>query len=360
MQYCGKGQRLKYIFILFELMESNFYSKFILDPNFDDIIKDLNKKNIHANNPKDITMDKSEDYNANSDSKLQPAENFHKIKLDPILGEQKTIEYKISAYDESMVKIPALEGSGFFISHSLVTMGKDSYIPLIYLTFNFYTRSRSIADGNNSLIFVNDSIDIASKVQYISDRNKTLITYTPDSSILLIDGPLIGGQITNYNMRLNQSLLKRNILPIYFVKNSDSSLIIDNISDLKDKYNSDFEWAFKKLELGERTALFKYTDLSDPIGNKKKFFTYMKAFNAPPCRVEMDETSYIQFHDIINDVFNAIFYLLLAQGNPSNPQPRPIAIAETYAREALKIIDFDEIINRTGIRPTMNYTRFGW
>ena len=341
-------------------MAETFYSKFVVDSTFFDVINDLSKKNIHANNPTDVTMDKSEDYPINSNAKVQAVEHFQINKLDTKFGQAKINDFRISAYDESMVKIPALEGSGFFISHSLITLSEDMYVPLIFLTFNFYTRSRAIADGNNSLTFASDSIDVASKIKYLSDRKATLSKYTPGSSILLIDGPLIGGQMTDYNMKLNTELLKKDVVPIYFVKNSDSSLIIDNTEGLKGNYNSDLEWAFKNLNLGERTGLYKYSDLSDPIGNKKKVFSYVKAFNAPPCRVELDENSYLRVANIIDDLFNVIIYLMLAQGDPLNPQPRPIAIAETYAREALKMVDFDEVIHRTGIRPTMNYTRFGW
>ncbi len=341
-------------------MGEYIYSKFILDSRFYEVIDDLGKKNIHANNPMNTSFDKDDDFSYSSDVKVQAVEQFEKFKLDPKIGQKITNEYRISAYDESLVKIPALEGSGFFISHSLITLSEDRYVPLIFLTFNFYTRSKSIADGNNSLTFTTQPLDLASKIQYLNDRKETLSRYTPDSSVLLIDGPLIGGQITDYNMKLNAELLERKIFPIYFVKNSDSSLIIDNTINIKGKYNSDFEWAFKTLKPGERTRLYKYSDLSDPIGNKKKFFSYVKAFSAPPCRVEFDETSYLRFGKTIDEIFHMIFYLLLAQGNPQNPQTRPIAIAEAFAREALKVIDFDEVIHRTGIRATMNYTRFGW
>jgi len=349
------------MFLYISLLLSEYvYSKFIIDSRFHEVIDDLSKKNINADNPTNISLDKDDYFAYSSDVKVQAVEQNEKFKLDPKLGQKITNEYRICAYDESLVKIPALEGSGFFISHSLVTLSEDSYVPLIFLTFNFYTRSRSIADGNNSLTFTTKPLDLASKIQYLEDRKKTLSRYTPDSSILLIDGPLIGGQITDYNMNLNKELLKKNIFPIYFVKNSDSSLIIDNSPSLKGKYNSDFEWAYKTLNPGERTRLYKYSDLSDPIGNKKKFFSYVKAFSAPPCRVEFDETAYLTFGKIIDEIFHMVFYLLLAQGNPQNPQTRPIAIAEAFAREALKVIDFEEVIHRSGIRTTMNYTRFGW
>jgi len=341
-------------------MEESSYYKFILDDRFNEVIEDLSSKNIHANTPIGFAFDKGDYYPYGNDVKVQAIDQINKIKLDPKIGQEKTKEYKICAYDESLVKIPALEGSGFFISHSLITLSEERYMPLIFLTFNFYTRSKAIADGSNSLKLTTETLEQASRIQYLNDRNLTLSKYTPDSSILLIDGPLIGGQITDYNMKLNAELLKRNIFPIYFVKNSDSSLVIDNSTDLKGNYNSDFEWAFKTLNPGERTGLFKYSDLSDPIGNKRKIFSYLKAFPAPPLRVELDETTYFRFENIIDEIFHLIFYLLLAQGNTQNPQVRPIAIAEAFAREALKVVDYEEVIHRTGIRPTMNYTRFGW
>ncbi len=338
-------------------MAESFYSQFILDPNFDDVIEDLNKKTIHAIEPIYASMDKTDDYSDNSNVKVEKIDNVDKWKLNSRNGQKKQEQYKLCAYDESLVKIPSLEGNGFFISHSLITMSEDRYVPLIYLTFNFYTRSKDVSDGNNALKLTTKPFEFESKIDYINDRKNVLSKYTPDSSILFIDGPLIGGQITEYNMQLNAELFKRKIFPIYFVKNSDSSLITDNFPSLSGKYNSDFEWAFKILKPGERTGLFKYNDL---VGNKKKIFSYVKAFATPPCRIEFDQMTYLNLRNSIDEIFDIIYYLLLAQGNPRNPQVRPIVIAEMYAREALKVIDFDNIIHQTGITPTMNYTRFGW
>lgn len=56
---------------------------------------------------------------------------------------------------------------------------------------------------------------------------------------------------------------------------------------------------------------------------------------------------------------NLIYYLLLAQGNPKNPQIRPIAIAEAYARATLKLIDLNQLLRRFGLVPTINQERFG-
>ena len=57
---------------------------------------------------------------------------------------------------------------------------------------------------------------------------------------------------------------------------------------------------------------------------------------------------------------NLIYYLLLVQGYLQNPQIRPIAVAEKYARAILKMTDIDKLVRDSGLIPTMNQERFGW
>ena len=54
---------------------------------------------------------------------------------------------------------------------------------------------------------------------------------------------------------------------------------------------------------------------------------------------------------------NMIYYLMLVQGNPMNPQVRPIAIAEIYARSTLTVLNFTKTMGQLGITPTMNQSR---
>ena len=332
----------------------------MIDPRFDQVIGDLSKKNIHANKATSYDLEYSDfvnNYDSNDSVFFLKEENF---TLNPSVAPDILEHEVFSAYDESLMRISALEGSGFFISHSLVLVGKELYLPLTYLTFDFFTKSKVIADGNNSLTFTKEPPELASKNKYIQDRKLILSRYTPDDSFLLIDGPLIGGQVTEHNLQLNEILLMRNIIPIFFVKNSDSALIVQSNPTLKDKYNSDFEWAFKTLQKGHMTRFAKYIDKTDSTNRRNKVFSYLKAFDASPIRIEMHDTAYARMHNQLEEMMSTIYYLLLAQGDPSNPQPRPIAIAERYAREALKVIDFESVIHRTGIKPTMNFTRFGW
>jgi hypothetical protein len=149
-------------------------------------------------------------------------------------------------------------------------------------------------------------------------------------------------------------------MPLFFVKNSNSSLIVDSVPKLRDMYNSDFEWSYKTLQVGEMSNFAKYVDKTDSSNRKNKVFTYLKAFDASPVRVEMHDSVYDRLHTELKEIMSAIYYLLLAQGDVRNPQPRPIAISEKYAKAALNVIDFESVIQRTGIKPTMNFTRFGW
>lgn len=342
-------------------MSDSSFSRFIVDPKFGQVLEDLSKKEIHPNesNSYDLEYD---DFIRDNDSN-DPVffiKGGESPTLDPILG-GKTLEHvTICAYDESLLRISALEGSGFFISHSLVLIGREQYLPLTYLTFDFYTKSKSIADGKNSLTFTNEPPEIASKNKYIKDRKMILSKYAPDNSILLIDGPLIGSQMTEHNLQLNEALLEKNIMPLFFVKNSDSALIVNSDPKLRGRYNSDFEWSYKNLHKGYMTSFAKYTDKTDNTNRRNKVFSYLKAFDAPPVRIEMHDSVYARMRNHLKEMMSAIYYLFLAQGDLRNPQPRPIAISERYAREVLSLIDIESIIHMTGVEPTMNFTRFGW
>ena len=144
----------------------------------------------------------------------------------------------VSAYDESIDKFEGLQGTAFLTSHSLVIHGLSDYIPVNLLHFIFYTRALSLSEGS---IYIRHSEepDIDSKRDYIEDRKKLLIKNVPDNSILFIDGPLIGGNLADATITLNKQLTSKGIIPVCFVKNSNSNMVIDNIAPLKGKYNSD-------------------------------------------------------------------------------------------------------------------------
>jgi len=283
-------------------------------------------------------------------------EEIQKKQLNLKIGEKLcNNELFICAYDESINKFQGLEGVAYLTSHSLVLLSDYDFIPINLITLYFYTRS-SLLTQKSKYIKYSDNPEVDSKKDYVVDRNGFLNSNTPENSIIFIDGPLIGGQISSYTLELNAQLLKRNIIPLFFVKNSTSNLITDNIKELKGNYNSDMHWSYKYLKEGERTNLFMYVDAYNK--NNAKIFCYLKAFDRSPHRIEVDIETYKKYSNIIDNIFDVIYYLLLAQGDLNNPQIRPIAIAEKYARSTMKLINFIETMKYLGITPTMDQERF--
>lgn len=283
-------------------------------------------------------------------------ESKYALTAEPTCETPRLGSPSICAYDESVNKFLCLEGSAYVTSHSLVLLGKNDYLSRNYLTLNFYTRSKSLTDQWKHLKQVTDP-EVQYKLDYVRDRSELLLNNTPDHTILLIDGPLIGGQISSHTVRLNNELLKKDIVPVFAVKNSMSNLVTANSPELRDRYNSDLHWAYKVLNPGERTSLFKYMERGNP--RNAKVFCYVKPFNVSPQRIEFHLDTFDKYDHAKDDLMNLIYYLLLAQGNPKNPQIRPIAIAEAYARATLKLIDLNQLLRRFGLVPTINQERFG-
>ena len=256
-----------------------------------------------------------------------------------------------------MNKFEGLEGTAYLTSHSMIIHGETDFIPVSFLTFYFYTRSTVLSEGSGYIKYSED-VETDSKRDYITDRELLLGANVPENSIIFIDGPLIGSQMTKYTLDLNNLLLKKGIIPIFFVKNSNSNLVIDNIESLKRKYNSDMHWAYSTLKEGERTNFFEYKDKTNP--KFAKVFCYLKAFDVSPSRVEIDVQTFKKYSSSIDKILDVVYYLLIVQGDLRNPQIRSIAIAEKYARATLKLINFSKMMKDLGITPTMNQERFAW
>ena len=334
-------------------------NKLILHSSFNDTIEDLHKVNIRLpENQSQVQLDFQSLIFPPSGQLVTPMEEISAIDLDPINGAKKAHDDRtLAAYDESINKYSSLEGTAFLMSHSLVVMGQIDFIPLNLLTFYFYTRSEEITSKSR---YIKYSIDpeMDSKKDYINDKIELLTNNSPSGSILLIDGPLIGGDVYTIMIHAVNKFLSKDILPVFFVKNSSSNLVTDNIPELYGKYNSDMHWAYKHLKKGQRTNFFKYEDQHNP--ENAKIFCYLKAFNLSPQRVEFHIKTFLEYQDEMNAIMDLVYYLLLVQGDLKNPQARPIAIAEKYARETLQLIDINKLTYGSGLTPTMNQDRFGW
>lgn len=352
------------------MVDKHILNQLIVHPNFKKTLDFLKTEKIKLPYPSNQEPNFA-GYPFPNSGKLSTIEEKDSYYLNAKNGQSIAKTNKnILAYDESRLQYGALEGSGYFTSHSLIMHGDNDYIPSNYLTFYFYTRSKNLSSRYEFLKDIPSNEDkknqeeessgseIEYKRDYAKDRFNLICETTPPNSILFIDGPLIGGQISSQTVELNNYLLKNNIIPIFFVKNSNSNLVTDAIQSLKGIYNSDMHWSFNKLKKGYRTNFFKYVDENN---NKfAKIFCYLKPLEVSPQRIEF-HTSVLEKFGIseINNIMDLIYYLILVQGSMSNPQIRSIAIAEKYARETIKLYNINYLLNTSGFIPTMNQVRFG-
>lgn len=333
-------------------------SRLIFHPFFNDTIAELQKLEIKLpSTASDLELDfNTYEYPQNGEL-VSKIEEIGAYQLNPYEGAKYCTSMPICAYDESINKFEGLEGTAYLTAHSLIVHGQSDFIPVNLLTFYFYTRSGVLSQESKHIKCSGDP-EVDSKKDYIADRKALLAENVPEKSVVFIDGPLVGGQMTNDTIELNDFLLKKRIIPIFFVKNSGSNLVTDNIEALRGKYNSDMHWAYSYLREGERTNLFRYVDRENR--EFAKVFCYLKAFNISPHRIEMDVKTFNRYSDYTAALFDLAYYLLLAQGDLKNPQIRSIAIAEKYARATLKLINLSRMMKDLGITPTMNQERFGW
>ena len=281
-----------------------------------------------------------------------------KYQLNANEGNKLLIDHAtVVAYDESIDRFEALEGTAYLTSHAIVLHGSNDFIPSVFLTFNFYTRSDLILN-NSRYIKRSEDPERSRKDDYIVDRSEFLLQRVPPNSLLLIDGPLIGGMMSSKTVKLNECLLKKDIIPIFIVKNSTSNIVTDNYEVLRGKFNSDMHWAFKTLKRGERTPLFQYVDQTNP--RNAKVFCYLKSYDKSPQRIEFHLDTFEKYGAELSRLLDLIHYLTLVQGDPKNPQVRTIAIAERFARESLKLYNLTLLMRRLHITETMNQNRFGW
>ena len=335
------------------------FNKLIVDSKFNDIIEELKSINISLPSINSDFKQNLNDITFSKNGKLTYDDNgINSFNLNPDNG-IKFIEKKqpIIAYDESINRFDSLEGTAFFTSHSLALLSSTDYIPANYLTFYFYTKSKAIVNRSKYIKYA-ENPEVQSKIDYTKDKIKFINNAVIKNSILLIDGPLIAGDAYTYFINPIIEMTERNIIPVFFVKNSLSDIVISSIESLKDKYNSDLHWAFKLLKNGQRSNFFHYIDAVNP--KNSKVFCYIKVFNSSPQRIEFHSETFKKYYPIIPDILDMIYYQILVQGNDNDPQVRLIAIAEKYARSTLKLVNIDKILKKVGIIPTANQKRFGW
>ena len=336
--------------------DSKQLKRLVIPKAFRETIEELKKLNIAIPfSPSNIELNFNNYIFPPNGELVSAIDEIKAVDLDPKEGSSILNEkWSITAYDESLNKFSALEGTAYLTSHSMVLMGKEDFLPVNLMTLYFYTRSKAITDKSQFIRYSEDP-DMDSKKDYVKDKIKLLEEYVPDNSILLIDGPLIGGDVYTFMIAAIKKFSERGIIPIFFVKNSSSNLVTDNIPNLRYSFNTDMHWAYRWLNRGQRTNFFRYVDRNNP--KNAKVFCYLKAFNLSPQRVEFHVDTYKQYEEFIPSLMNLVYYFLLVQGDMKNPQLRPIAIAEKYARETIKLVDINDLLRTVGLIPTMNEER---
>ena len=303
----------------------NLFNKILKDDFFDESLSEIKKDNIKSpflETTSNLFLSEPEGKLMNS------SEDIKKTSLDPKYGEDlyKNSGRVFYAYDESIRKFNSLEGFAEFVSHSIVLL-KDEYYSLNSLTFNFFTNSQSLSEQSNHIKFLGTNYDLPAVLRE-QDKIHLLQQYVAKNTIILIDGPLISGNAYVYMIKALKEFYNNNIIPIFFVKNSNSNLVTNSINKLSGLFNSDLHWSYNFLDESERTNFFYYQDLKNK--DNAKAFCYLKCFEGKsPQRVEIELKTYKKHKDEIDLLMNCIQYFVIAQGK------------------------------KTGITPTMNQERFG-
>lgn len=332
-------------------------NKYIVQDGFHGRLKDIGRLNILVRQNPSIGGVEVHENDFFREYNFSIIDSLSKTSLNPEKGYNFSKDVIFTGYDESKLQFDALEGTANITSHSMLSVAENKYYPISLISIYFYTRSKSFAE-NSEAIKYSEKPSADSNRDYALDRSKFILDHVVENSILFIDGPIIGGNLSSYTIDLVTRLHEKDVLPIFIVKNSDSNLVINNIEEIKGRYNTDLHWAYKYLKPGERTNFFHYKDRVNP--NNTKVFSYIKSFKyTSPQRVELHPETYTIYQNYIEDTFNLLFYLILVQGNTNNPQIRPIAIAEKYAREIITTINTRTIFHHTSLVPTINQNRFG-
>ncbi len=341
----------------------SFNKEVQIDSGFAELIKEINESDIQLpHNPVILVGEQILDsisltYELERMDDQQTIDGSIELKIEKGYDIAQNEAILIAAYDESIAYYSTLEGKLAYISHSLLFMRDGAYYPLNKLSVLFCTSSSIVHKKiNGSILATKWDVDTTINVEIAKQKGRFITENSYKNTILLIDGPLIAGDGLAYFQGSVNELVENNIIPIFIVKNSMSDVIIKSNPKLKEQYNSDLHYINETLSEGYRTVFYKYTNTDSP--DKTKVFCYIKHKNHhSPIRVEMPTMAFIKNRDSINPIMDLIFYLIKVQGNLTNPQVRPIAVAEMYARETIKLINFKKDSIQYKLTPTMNEER---
>jgi len=333
-------------------MENKFKGRVIFSDNYKATIDSIKLINKSVSNQATIKKMNSSSIDVSSDSNIRIIQGYSGISK---VNEDNLKPPKIlSAYDESILELNSLEGKVRCIAHSAVIQTEKDYIPAAYVTLKFYTKSNLISSKSTEFSDIIISDDVTSELtkEYVKEREYFLSKAAPSDSLMFIDGPMFSGAATSGNFTLIEDLLLKKCRPIFFVKNSESTIITERF-DFAKGYNSDLHWSYSNLKEKEISPVFAYTSKE----GRSKAMCFIKIYNnRTPIRIEFPLKAFEEgwYGD---DVFDQIYYQFLANGSANNMQPRIIQISEIYAREILKSTNIYKDIERMGLTKSMNEER---
>jgi hypothetical protein len=333
-------------------MENKFKGRVIFSDNYKSTIDSIKLINKSFNNQATIKKMNSSSIDVSSDSDIRIISGYNSISKVNV--ENLRPPKILSAYDESILELNSLEGKVRCIAHSAVIQTEKEYIPAAYVTLKFYTKSNLISAKSTEFSDIIISNDVNSELtrEYVKEREYFLSKAAPSDSLMFIDGPMFSGAATSGNFILIEDLLLKKCRPIFFVKNSESTIITERF-DFAKGYNSDLHWSYSNLKEKEISPVFAYTSKE----GRSKAMCFMKIYNnRTPVRIEFPLIAFEEgwYGD---DVFDQIYYQFLANGSANNMQPRIIQISEIYAREILKSTNIYKDIERMGLTKSMNEER---
>ncbi len=336
-------------------MSENFKGKIIFSENYKLTIESIKQINNFVSNKASVikALTDLETHTDKSDIYILP--NFkNNIKIDSESLKEFKQDPFLASYDESILELNSLEGKVRCTVHCSIIQNEIEYIPAAFVTLKFYTKSNIICENSNEFadIFITQEISKKINNEYISERKYFLTQVAPENTLIFIDGPLFSGESTSGNFELVNQLIKINCKPIFFVKNSESTIITERFNFAKG-YNSDLHWAFSILKQGEVSPVFAY---KSPDGRGKAMCFFKIFNNRSPVRIEFPLDSFLEGYYPSN-IFTLIYYQYLANGDTNNYQPRIIQVAELYAREILKSTNLYQEIEKLGLTNSMNEER---
>lgn len=333
-------------------MENEFKGRVIFSDNYKTTIDSIKLINGYFTSRAAIVKSSTESIDLSNSSDIRIIGGYENVTQ--ILSKNLKQAEILCAYDESILELNSLEGKVRCTVHNSVIQNKEEYIPAAYVTLKFFTKSKLISGKATEFSDIVRTDDITADLakEYVKERAYFLSKAAPSNSLIFIDGSMFSGVSTSGNFLLIDYLLSKGCRPVFFVKNSESTIITERF-DFANGYNSDLHWAYVNLKPGNVSPVFAYTSKE----GRSKAMCFMKVFDhRSPVRIEFPLKAYEEGW-YGNKVFDIIYYQYLANGSLNNVQPRIIQVSEMYAREILKSTNLYKEIERMGLTKSMNEER---